>query len=296
MSHMTDALETMPDLADLFGTDEMIDRRLAKDVKAAAKLMSREDAILLVDRYYALQEHRIALGNQASAATREGRSHEIPDYFGSYFRILENQMKTLLDAFTENQAPGRWAKAQLGIGPVLAAGFLAHIDITRAPTVGHIWSFAGLDPTKKWGKGQKRPWNARLKTHCWKTGDSFVKVSGREDSMYGQLYRSRKEYEVTRDLRGDNAEIAAETLKIKKIEEPKTLKIYQSGHLPPGRLDLRARRWAVKIFLAHLHHVMYLDHYGVEPPRPYVLEHVNGHVHKILCPAGGDFAGEIHAT
>ena len=37
-----------------------------------------------------------------------------------------------------------------GIGPVIAAGLLANIDIKQAPTVGHIWRFAGLDPTNKW--------------------------------------------------------------------------------------------------------------------------------------------------
>ena len=277
----------MTDAADLF--DEVIDPRLAKDVRASAALITREEAMAFVDLYYLTQEHRIALGNQAAAATREDRPHEITDHFGSNFATLERQMKSVLDVFAQSQPVGRWAMDQVGIGPVLAAGLLAHIDITKAPTVGHIWSFAGLNPTAVWGKGEKRPWNARLKVLCWKIGDSFVKVSGKDNALYGKIYRQRKIYEVERDERGGNSDTAEHTLTIKKITDATTRKIYESGHLPPGRLDLRARRYAVKIFLAHLHHVAHLDHYGTEPPRPYVLEHVPGHVHEIKCPPGGDF-------
>ena len=41
-----------------------------------------------------------------------------------------------------------------------------------------------------------------------------------------------------------------------------------------------AKRWAVKIFLAHLHHVMYVEHYGAEPPKPYAID-ILGHGHMI---------------
>ena len=63
----------------------------------------------------------------------------------------------------------RWARSIYGIWPVLAAGLLAHIDIEQAPTVGHIWSFAGLDPTKKWQPKTTRPWNAArvMNTATW---------------------------------------------------------------------------------------------------------------------------------
>ena len=272
--------------------DEIIDARLAKDVKASAGLISREEASGLVDLYYTLQEHRIALGNQSAAAVRESRAHEIPDHFGGQFGVLERQMRSVLDTFAHSQPVGRWSMDQLGIGPVLAAGLLAHIDIERAPTVGHIWSFAGYNPDMVWEKGQKRPFNLRLKTLCWKIGDSFVKVSGRDNALYGHIYRKRKDYELERDERGANSDTAAKTLATRKIVDAKLRKIYESGHLPPGRLDLRSRRYAVKIFLAHWHHVAYIDRYGKQPPRPYVLEHVPGHVHKIVCPPGGDFAGE----
>ena len=101
---------------------------------------------------------------------------------------------------------------------MIAAGLEAHIDITRAPTVGHIWRYAGLDPTCEWRKGEKRPWNASLKTLCWKIGESFVKVSGKEKSLYGRLWKERKELEEKRNAAGEFADQAAE--RVNDFETP----------------------------------------------------------------------------
>ena len=62
----------------------------------------------------------------------------------------------------------------VGIGPVITAGFLAHIDIAKAPTVGHVpGGSADLDPTVKWDKGTKRPWNVVMKRLCWIVEESL---------------------------------------------------------------------------------------------------------------------------
>ena len=165
----------------------------------------------------------------------------------------------------------------VGIGPVISAGLLAHIDIEKAPTVGHIWRFAGLDPTVKWEKGKKRPWNAGLKTLCWKAGQSFMKLSGREDCYYGGVYRERKAYEIVRNDRGDNTTLAVQlVLKVGKTTEAH--KHLSTGKLPPGQIDARARRYAVKLFLSHLHAEWYRRHFHKEPPLPYPIAHL-GHTH-----------------
>jgi len=288
---MTDVIDATPDL--LSAVD-----KLGRDVRSAGALVGRDEARELVALYYELQEHRIALNNQARSLAAAERPTAIVDHFARQIGALEKQMVSVLDVFSMSQTAGEWARAQLGVGPVLAAGLLAHIDIERAPTVGHIWRFAGLDPTKKWGKGERRPWNAELKVLCWKLGDSFVKVSGRENAFYGRMYRERKQYELTRDGRDvdgkvigpaseHNQRTAFETLEQRKITDAATRAIYESGHLPVGRLDLRARRWAVKLFLSHLHHVMYQDRYGEPPPKPYILTPEGGHAHYIAPPSFG---------
>ena len=173
-------------------------------------------------------------------------------------------------------------KSQYGIGPVIAAGLLAHIDISRAPTVGHIWAFAGLDPTRKWEKGQKRPHNAGLKTLCWKIGQSFMKFSNEDDCFYGKLYRQAKERYVAKNDAGDYKDQAAELLpKFKKTTD--AYKHLEKGQLPPAQIDARARRWAVKIFLSHMHEVWYELHHGVKPPCCFAVTML-GHAHYIPVP------------
>ena len=195
-----------------------------------------------------------------------------------------------------------------GIGPVISAGLLAHIDMApwkcvkpkdrctaHAPcsdecrtlkieTVGQVWRFAGLDPTVKWEKRTKRPFNAQLKRLCWLIGESFVKMQSREGDVYGKLYAERKALEETRNAEGAFADQAAKSLTEKSWQrETATKEHYLAGRLPPARIHLRAQRWAVKLFLAHYHHVAYETHWGTPPPKPYVIS-ILGHAHEIKVP------------
>lgn len=259
-------------------------RRLQRDLLDAARILGPAEVRYLVDGYYALQGYRVAAANQVRALSVGGEPSSLLVWLADQTSLLEGWIRRALLEWVEEQRPGRWALSQKGIGPVLAAGLLAHIDIEKAPTVGHIWRFAGLDPTVVWSKGEKRPWNARLKVICWKAGDSFVKQSGRPDAFYGALYRERKAYELERDLAGGTAEAVEATLASGRKLTENQHEYYDNGKLPPGRLDLRARRWAVKIYLAHLHHVLYVCRYDRLPPKPYVLDHVPGHAHMIEPP------------
>ena len=263
--------------------------KLNRELARAGGGLDRDQARALVDIYYRWQEHRVALEGQARAATQgadPGTETLLLDHFAKQTKALEKQMVRVLDRWTDELEVGRWAKSQVGIGPVLAAGLSAHIDISKARTVGAIWRFAGLDPSVKWEKGKKRPWNADLKVLCWKIGDSFVKVSGRDGAFYGQIYRERKEYELTRDAEGGNADAAAAKLTERRITDTGLRSTLESGHLAAGQLDLRARRYATKLFLSHWHEVAYKAEYGEAPPLPYPVANpaMPEHVHKIDPP------------
>jgi hypothetical protein len=141
---------------------------------------------------------------------------------------------------------------------------------------------AGLDPTSKWDKGEKRPWNASLKRLCFLIGESFIKVSSNPKDVYGKVYLSRKEYEARNNDAGRLADRARERLgqdKARKRKlDPELLKILESGKLPQMALHCRARRYAVKQFLSDWHAEAYRQHYHREPPLPYPIAHL-GHVH-----------------
>jgi hypothetical protein len=322
-----------------------------------AQALSAETARWLVDYYYAVQDYRIQASGQLRAVRQEADDAVagwMAEYVAGPTQQIEKEIQRALDRYSNEHEAGLWAKSIIGMGPVLTAGLLAHIDIEKAPTVGHIWRFAGLDPTVKWEKKTKRPWNAKLKVLCWKIGDSFCKQSGRAfvavnpdstelperadlsestdsveraadpestvpveladddestdlreladddestvhverillpspakpEDLYVWLYARRKRQEVERNETGVFAEQAAQSLIDRNIRDAKLRKTYESGKLPPGRLELRARRYAVKLFLSHFHHVLYVSTYNEDPPKPYILTQ-DEHVHYLAPP------------
>jgi len=277
-------------------------QKLKKDVRKAEVVLTDKEARYIVDLYYTLQDNRIASEGQIRSIdkpvffdengkkrkpTAEEEAAYIPEphenlnAFSDMFDMLENQMKSILGNYAKNHPIGEWLLDVTGIGPVIAAGLLAHIDITQCPTAGHIWSYAGLNPDKKWEKKTKRPWNASLKTLCWKMGESFVKVSNNENDVYGKLYKQRKEYEQKKNEAGEYAEQARIKLETTKIgKDTDAYKSYSIGKLPPAHIQSRAKRWAVKIFLSHLHAYWFKQHYGIDAPAPYPIA-ILGHAHKI---------------
>ena len=400
--------------------------RMKRDVAEAAVTLSKDEVRFLVEAYYDMQDRRKRSDQQTNALAQAGEPHRVLAWLAGQDGNIERQVQRALDHYSAGQELGRWARSQVGIGPVITAGLLAHIDFDRVRTFGQIWRFAGLDPTQKWigragaqaviaqhapkqgpvdaeaiqaigaaintapiriiegvtnfasykgkktdgwikghrmtwenvtmylvdqlgdddataltelvggnpdeelspahfdiiagemqletadlvgdireyldGQGgvgdfvdvaipraeltaylAKRPWNAALKTLCWKIGDSFVKFSNHKNSFYGPVYRARKALEEERNAAGLFAEQAAETLATRQISDAATLATYRAGRLPAGRLDLRARRVAVKLFLSHFFEVGYRIHHNAEPPVPFAIARL-GHSDYIPPP------------
>jgi hypothetical protein len=239
-----------------------------------------------------------------------------------------------LDAYTQAHTMGSWMREIYGIGPVLSAGLLAHIDIEQCPTAGHIWHFAGIagSDQRPWLKGQKRPFNAGLKTLCWKIGQSFMKFSNQPKCYYGHVYQGRKEYEIANNDAGkliQQAEARADhvaktteawpwyagcfpagtmrkyadcdkelpeglasgqrtaliaTQRAKLLSQAKGEPGSGQPMLPPAQIDARARRYAVKLFLSHMHGEWFRRHFKSEPPMPYPIAFM-GHVHYVPAPS-----------
>ncbi|WP_348701051.1 hypothetical protein, partial [uncultured Limnobacter sp.] len=131
---------------------------LAKDLLESSKSMTVDQARFLVDTYYQIQDARIRAAAQVRSLVSSEEPHSLLDWVGDVNFELENKIKRTLEIYAKHNPVGQWSLSITGIGPVIAAGLLAHIDITKAPTVGHIWRYAGQDPTCTWEKGQKRPW------------------------------------------------------------------------------------------------------------------------------------------
>jgi len=255
--------------------------RMSRDLVQAAKTLSKQEVRYLVDSYYIMQDQRIRTAHQVRTMAKEGEPCAVLEWLFSKSEGLEGQIKRALLSYCESDVNGQWALSVVGIGPVLTAGLISNIDITKAPTVGHIWSFAGLVPGQQWNKGEKRPWNASLKRLCWLIGQSFMKNSGRDSCFYGKIYRQRKNQEVEKNDRLEFKDQADAILVKKKIDKSTdAFKAYSQVKLPPAQIEQRAERYSTKLFLAHLHGIMYQNHFGVAPPKPYPIA-ILGHAHMI---------------
>ena len=291
-------------------------RLLRRDLRAAAKLMSSSEARYLVDIYYQIQEFRKATANQIRSVEKTNEPILMIDWTFATMELMENTIKRTLDEYTdiEPSGMGAWIKRIVGIGPIIAAGLLAHIDIKKTKTVGGLWRFAGLDPTSIWKKGEKRPWNATLKVICWKAGESFVKLCNKDECFYGKKYLERKQMEWEKNLAGACSQQARDALAAKAIGKTTVAYAWYSGQmspslarksldgqgdeisllkpqkigdeipmLPPGHIHSRAKRWTVKLMLSHFWEESYRRIYKKEPPVIYSIAML-GHTHVIKPP------------
>ncbi|MBW2674350.1 MAG: hypothetical protein JRD89_13230 [Deltaproteobacteria bacterium] len=180
----------------------------------------------------------------------------------------------------------RWLKTIKGIDAVMAGGLVAWLDDpARAPHPSSWFRYAGLDvwpyclaceeyfdfdwrPSErpkcpKCGaalvgraprrvRGEKAPWNWRLRTHLWKVFKQILQAEKRkgvykEGAFYGPAYERYKAEEIEKCRREGLRIVPSEDLPTKggkKYEPP--------GVISVGHVDARARRRMLKLFLAHL--------------------------------------------
>lgn len=290
------------------------DRGFNKIVVKENPITTREELRSAVTQYYQLQDFRIGSGNrqfQLDKVDEDGEENTNKDtskknisfaYTCAGLKDIEDVIAKWLKDYVDRDPIGRWLTSIKGIGPVLAAGLISYIDISKCQTAGSIWRYAGWEghrPPKK--KGVKLDYNPDFRVLCWKCGESFQKVSGFEKdpktkelkldgngnpipkSLYGRLYAEKLQWYIEKNEAGGFAEAAKTALAEKNITAKATKECYESGKLPMAHLIAMAKRYAVKIFLSHLFTVWYEHENGVAAPKPFVEVHC-GHVHMIEPP------------
>lgn len=272
--------------------EDRVDLLLRSDVREAAMTLAAKgkeglpEVQYLVSLYYLVQNNRTRASRQALQLKKDEKPNKLIRYVGQRESRTEETIFSVLDIYTQNEPIGiaNWTREIYGIGPVLAAGLMAHVPMEKTPGVAHLWSFAGLNPKAVWEKGEKRPWNADLKVLCWKIGRSFMNFSNRDKCFYGKLYRQEKEKIIAKNNQGDFAEYCKQRLLDKKWRKgTPTYIAYTTGKLPDGQIDARARRWAVKLFLSHWWDAYYILYFNKIPPIPYAIA-ILGHKDRIDPP------------
>lgn len=156
-----------------FSIQTTLTKKLSKDLKQAAINLEKEEARFLVSAYYLMQNDRIRFSNQLFSSReieqtqedgeikmvkiKEKKPFHVLDHSFSQFSTLEQQIAKVLDLYSNspNQPIGQWMRSQIGIGGVIASGFLAHIDFNICTTAGKLWRYAGIDPTCVWLSAEK---------------------------------------------------------------------------------------------------------------------------------------------
>lgn len=225
----------------------------------------------LVDDMYAIQEHRIKSQNRCWALKEVLKMPEKDiEYYEQNVHQKINHLekwleKEILKELKSYAIYTNWLKNIKGIGPRLAGSIIAIInDITRFKTISALWSYAGLGVDEqgqaiKRKKGQNAEWNHRLKMTMWKIGESFVKTKGGYRELYDQ---SRKYYDA---------------------KFPKQIKIDGKIKYNKGHKYNMAKRWTVKIFLAHLFEKWY-EIEGLKASKPYIMMKETQHNNYIFPP------------
>ena len=121
----------------------------------------------------------------------------------------------------------------------------------------------------------RRPWNADLKLLFYKIGDSFVKRSNDPMCPYGTYYKVEKAKLVRKNEAGEFSELA--NSRVESVgKSTKARKAFETGRLPDDQIDKRARRLAVKLFIAHWWSLGYELHHKKPAPEPWCVAHA-GH-------------------
>jgi len=102
------------------------------------------DTNFLVDEYYAIQKHRIAMGNQIfQLKDSEEDSENMEEYHERMFVLEKDIAKAITKQVKRHKLWDGFFKDVKGIGPIFAAALLANIDISKAEHASSLWKYCG---------------------------------------------------------------------------------------------------------------------------------------------------------
>jgi len=233
----------------------------------------------IIEDYYDIQKLRIEVENQIRAIQQEkakGNESFLREFVLPRLKEIEKETNKVVAKDIESEPMWNyWLKNIKGIGPIMAGGLLAWLgDLDRFGTISKLWAYCGLHVGEdgnavKRAKGIKSNWNTRLKCHCWKIGEQFVKAKGGYRELYDQF---RKEYDEKYSKKVYKLDKNGK--KVKKRDGKGFVYNYTDGH----RYAM-AKRKTVKVFLAHLW-MKYREMKELPMEHPFIIGR-DGHQHLI---------------
>lgn len=130
--------------------------------KSFDNINDANQARFTIDTYYQIQDMRINTANKIRAdrqgfdnrtTNKEERKEKLSvlDYQLAMMESTEENLKKILDRYSDSNYLSRWARQTLGIGPVLAASLPAYFSLkieedgSTRMHAGSWWNYAGLN-------------------------------------------------------------------------------------------------------------------------------------------------------
>lgn len=217
----------------------------------------------IVSAYYRMQSERSILSAHSDKLQESEYNHDVLNRVSDVFVSIEDSLYPLFETFSLQYKVGQWALLHSGITPVFVAGLISNIDISKAYNVSSVYRYCGIDPSLTYVKGSKVLWNADLKSLVWKIGQSISKCTTSKNSFYVDLYHQNRTSCQQINLSGGYSHKAKDILTNRNIKNTAIRRKLESGFLPDVYIDAQARKFVVKIFLAHFHTVWYEDYHSV---------------------------------
>lgn len=243
---------------------------LFKDTDVAFEHYNQRSMRDIVSAYYRMQSERSVLSAHSNKLQESEYNHDVLDRVSDVFVSIEDSLYPLFETFSSQYRVGQWALLHSGITPVFVAGLISNIDISKAYNVSSVYRYCGIDPSLTYVKGSKVPWNTDLKSLVWKIGQSISKSNTDKHSFYVDLYHQNRTSCQQVNLSGGYSQKAKDTLANRNIKNTAIRQTLESGFLPDVYIDAQARKFAVKIFLAHFHTVWYEDYHSALNSNPTV--------------------------
>lgn len=119
-------------------------KRAPADVRPAAMDLSKREVQYIIRDYLNLSKCKSSIHSHHHILEKKGIDSPVYNYIlRDTKRAIEN-IKNVLDVWTENSVAARWVKSFPGFGPIVSAGLSAYIDIRRTSTSSSFCQYAGF--------------------------------------------------------------------------------------------------------------------------------------------------------
>jgi len=231
----------------------------------------------LVDSQLSIEKIRVALQVRQSHLKLQEKEDLETDNLLNEVKELEDYVDKRVATLLKQHPAYPWFSRVLGIGPENIAKVVGLIEIEKAPTVSSLWKFAGFHVEEngtapKREPGKKLEYNSKLRSMCWRVGDSLIRARGKNGpSKFALYYYQEKEKYLARFKAEGRSIVPAD-----KLPKVNGKKIENEDFISEGHIHAMAKRKMVKMFLSMLW-VEWRKAESLPISEPYAIAHLEGH-------------------